>query len=281
MAKKPSRASDYAPQQGKLARSTCLYVATKLGDLMDEIVIVGGLVPSLLIDQGRLPQETPEHVGTMDVDIGLDLAILDEGIYHTLSERLREAGFEPAVNDKGRPMRQTWQLAKQRSATVDFLIPPSLDTDKAGALRSIQKDFAAFIAPGLELAFTDRRRIRIDGETPIGERAARSVWVCGPGAFVALKALAVGSRGLNKDAYDLYYLIRNFGAGVAEVAACLRPLLVAPEAKQALRILQDDFLSHDGIGPRRVAEFLQGGPDDAVQADVVSFVKQLVDLCSG
>jgi hypothetical protein len=26
-------------------RATCLYVATKLGDLMDELVVVGGLVP--------------------------------------------------------------------------------------------------------------------------------------------------------------------------------------------------------------------------------------------
>ena len=35
-------------------RSVCLYVATKLADLRDEWVIIGGLVPSLLIDQRRL-----------------------------------------------------------------------------------------------------------------------------------------------------------------------------------------------------------------------------------
>lgn len=274
----PRRASDYTPEQVRLARSTCLYVATKLGDLMDEIVVVGGLVPSLLIDQSGLPPETPAHVGTMDLDIGLDLAILDEGLYHTLSERLREAGFEQALNNKGRPMRQTWQIAKPKSVTVDFLISPSLETDRPGGLRNLESDFAAFIAPGLKLAFTDRRRIRIDGETPFGETAARNVWVCGPGAFVALKALAMGSRGLNKDAYDLYYVIRNFGTGVADVAACLRLLLVTSEAQKALEVLQDDFLSHDGIGPR--SQFIQGGPDDEIQADVVSFVKQLVDLCS-
>jgi hypothetical protein len=33
--------------------------------------------------------------------------------------------------------------------TVDFLIPPSLDTDKGGDLRHIEKDFAAVITPGL------------------------------------------------------------------------------------------------------------------------------------
>ncbi len=148
---------------------------------MDEIVVVGGLVPSLLIDQSRLPQETPEHVGTMDLDIGLDLAILDEGLYHTLSERLREAGFEPAVNDKGRPMRQTWQLVKPRSVTVDFLIPPSKETDKAGGLRSIEKDFAAFITPGLKLAFTDRHGLESMARHLSGKEPPDLYGCAGPG----------------------------------------------------------------------------------------------------
>ena len=51
MARKPNRASGYAADQVEHVRATCLYVATKLGDLADETVIVGGLVPSLLIDQ--------------------------------------------------------------------------------------------------------------------------------------------------------------------------------------------------------------------------------------
>ncbi len=36
------------------------------------------------------------------------------------------------------------------------------------------------------------------------------------------------------------------------------------------------FLSHDGLGPRRVAEFMGGASDDDIQADVVGFVR---DLC--
>ena len=59
MADKPKSASEYKSEQVRLARSTCLYVATKLGDLMDELVVVGGLVPSLLIDQGALPVGVP------------------------------------------------------------------------------------------------------------------------------------------------------------------------------------------------------------------------------
>ena len=96
-----------------------------------------------------------------------------------------------------------------------------------------------------------------------------------------LKALAFLGRGENKDAYDLYYLIRHCGGGVEDVAACLRPLIGDDEAQKALQILRDDFLDHHGVGPRRVAEFLHGGPDDEIQADVVGFVAALLDAVSG
>ena len=279
MADKPKRASEYKSEQLRLVRDTCLYVATKLGDLMDEVVVVGGLAPSLLIDQGKLPEGTSAHVGTMDLDVGLKLALLDERRYLTLTERLRGANFMPDQTDEGRPTRQRWKLSGTATVTVDFLIPPSRPEDQGGKLRDIESDFAAVIAPGLMLAFQDRRRVRIDGRTIVGEKAAREVWVCGPGAFVVLKALAFRGRGENKDAYDLYYLVRNFGDGIGDVATCLRPLLDDQEAQRALQILRDDFLDYEALGPRRVAEFLQGGPDADIQADVVGFVKALLDRC--
>jgi hypothetical protein len=94
-----------------------------------------------------------------------------------------------------------------------------------------------------------------------------------------LKALAFLGRGENKDAYDLYYLVRNFGEGVEDVAVCLRPLLGDPEAKRAIEVLRTDFLDHKAVGPRRVAEFLQGRSDDEIQADVVGFVTALLERC--
>lgn len=277
----PRYASEYASRQVQLARSTCLYVATKLGDLKDEIVVVGGLVPSLLIPQGKRAAGVSEHVGTLDLDLGLALGLLKNGRYHTLAERLRNAGFTQDKSDQGNPTRQRWQIVGPESVTVDFLIPPSRPKDRGGALRHLEKDFAAFITPGLDLAFADRRLVSIDGVTPFGERAARDMWVCGPGAYVLLKALAFGLRGQNKDAYDLYYVVRNFGLGVQDVAASLVPLTQNKDAKEALKILGRDFLEVDGPGPLRVAEFLFGGPDGDTQADVVGFVGDLLARCEG
>jgi len=112
---KPTTAAGYRPEYAQLARSTCLYVATKLGDLADETVVVGGLVPSLLVDQGHLPEGTELHVGTLDLDVGLALAVVDEERYHTLAERLRGAGFSPDRNEQGRPVRQRWRAERRRS----------------------------------------------------------------------------------------------------------------------------------------------------------------------
>lgn len=274
MAEKPSRSEGYTPGSLELVRSVCLYVATKLGDLADDMVLVGGLVPSILIDQDGKDR----HVGTTDLDLGLALALLDEERYREVARRLRDAGFAPDTNEEGQPTRQRWRIEE---ATVDFLIAPADTSRRGGSIQSLEADFAALITPGLELAFQDRERRTLAGRTIRGEKAQRDIWVCGPGAFVVLKALAFGSRGENKDAYDLYYVMKHFGGNLSDVASRLTPLLVAPEAQQALGILNRDFRHPDGVGPRRVAEFLTGRPDDAIQADVVGLVIELVATCGG
>ncbi len=280
MPDKPKRASEYRSEQVELVRATCLYVATKLGDLMDELVVVGGLVPSLLIDQATLPEDTDPHVGTMDLDVGLTLALLDEGRYKTLTERLRAAGFTMDTNEDGNMTRQRWKVESVGGVTVDFLIQPSLAGDKGGRLRNLEPDFAAIIAPGLKLAFQDQQRVTIEGQTLFGEKATRAFWICGAGAFVVLKALAFDGRGENKDAYDLHYVIRNYGGGPGDVVAKLQPLLGDPDTQKALGILRRDFLDPESLGPRRVAEFIVGGRDESIQADVAGFASQLLDKCA-
>jgi hypothetical protein len=74
---KPKRASEYKSEQVELVRATCLYVATRLGDMMEDLLIVGGLVPSLIIDQAAPRPGVELHVGTLDLDVGLQLALLD------------------------------------------------------------------------------------------------------------------------------------------------------------------------------------------------------------
>ena len=104
MPEKPSFAFDYKREDLELVRQTCLYIATKLGDLLDDLVVVGGLVPSLLIPDESLPAGEDVHVGTTDLDLGLSLALLDKKRYEDLSLRLNRADFKPDENEEGNRM---------------------------------------------------------------------------------------------------------------------------------------------------------------------------------
>lgn len=276
MIEKPTTARGYRREHSALVRATCLFFATKLGDLMDDLVVVGGLVPSLLIDQESGDPALERHVGTMDLDIGLAAGLLDQGRYREVSDRLRRSGFAPDENESGRLTRQRWKFEAHEKVTIDFLMSPTSPEDRGGSLRDLEPDFAAVVAPGLHLAFRDRRRLSLSGQTIVGEAATREIWVCGPGAFVVLKALAFGLRGENKDAYDLFYVLRNFGAGLDDVIEHLKSLLDDENTRKAIEVLRRDFLSENAVGPRRVAEFQTGGPDEAIQADVVGFVGDLL-----
>lgn len=83
---------------------------------------------------------------------------------------------------------------QQAAVTVDFLIEPADANSRAGKLFDIERDFAAIIAPGLHLAFQNRRKITNKGETNLGESASRDIWVCGAGALVVLKRAFVAQR---------------------------------------------------------------------------------------
>lgn len=161
MAEKAKHASEYESEQLELVRAVCLYVATKLGDMMDDLLVVGGLVPSLIIDQEHLGAGVDPHVGTMDLDVGLQIGLLNEGRYRQLTERLRDAGFEMDKNDAGNPTRQRWVVSNAERVTIDFLVQPTREGDKGGKLRDLEADFAAIIAPGLRCAFRDRKRVTI------------------------------------------------------------------------------------------------------------------------
>ena len=274
MLAKPATGDGYGSEQLGFVHRTCLYIAPKLGDLLDEIVVVGGLVPYLLVDQEKLPPGLEPHVGTMDLDMGLALAILDQERYRELGRRLRDAGFEPAVNDQGNRRLQTWTIDTRHPVTVDFLIPPVEEGDAGGELRHFESDLAAIVTPGLELAFKDRRWVDLSGRIASGAWATRKIPVCGPGAFTVLKALAFGNRTENKDAYDLFYVWR--GVGAADVAESLAPLQPDACIGEALSVIERDFCRHDGPGPIGTARFITRELDENIQADVVGYALELL-----
>jgi hypothetical protein len=219
-------------------------------------------------------------VGTADLDLGLEIALVDSGRYHALAERLRGHGFTPDKNEQGRDTRQRWRHPGT-TATVDFLMAPVTEGQRGGSLQDLESDLAAVVTPGLRLAFRDRELVHVSGRTLLGESLTREIGVCGPGAFVVLKALALRQRGENKDAYDIYYLVRHYGQNVEAIAARLRPLLDDGVARDAVAYLEGDFSALDSIGPSRAAAFLGHLHDEGFRSDVAGLVQRLLRALAG
>lgn len=268
---------DYSPNDHERVRQTCLHLATVLGALTDELTIVGGLVPSLLVPDKLEPDFEP-HRGTMDLDLGLSVAVLAEDLYATIAAQLRMAGFEVDVNEKGNTTFYRWRTPPDTpKVTVDFLIAEEALTT-LHRVAKFDDDFGALATRGLQLAWRDRRKVTLDGYTLHGMRAIRDVWICGPGAFVILKARAIQGREKFKDAYDLYYLLKHYGTGLADVAAAILPLLDDPDAHEAIQWLARNFADADCLGPKRTALFRYGHEDADLEADALGLVQALLRL---
>ncbi len=277
---KPRHRSGYTAEETEQVKAVCLTVAVTLGAYLDDVCIVGGLVPPLLIDTTRTADDDDDlHPGTNDLDVGLALALLDDKRYAEISRRLRNEGFKPDTNENGNQTVQRWRLGELK-VTVDFLMPPTPAQEPSVRVQNLEPDFGALITPGLELAFDERVNIELCGHTLTGERARRTVPVCGPAAFVVLKALAFGDRAEPKDAYDLIYVIRHTRGRGTAVAERLRlhAQLHAEVVARALGLLNRDFDTPDDIGPRRAAAFAitaDAELDDAA-TDAHGFVDDLL-----
>lgn len=243
---------------------------------MDDVVVVGGFVPSLLIDQESLPDQVEAHVGTLDLDLGLSVALSHEAQTRMVAEKLRNADFEADLRPEN-GARQTWKWKHNTSMTVDVLAPP---TPESSAARKIHdwSDLSAFVTPGLELAFEDRELVTVRGQTLLGRPAEARMNVCGPGAFIVLKAQAMKRRADNKDAYDIYYLLRNYPGGVEEVARRFVPLLYDGSAREALDYLRQDFGTWDAIGAERVAMFLSQDIESDVRGEAFVVAKEFLKM---
>ena len=277
MPDKPKTAAAYSSADTERSRQALLLLARVLGrDLMEDVTVVGGLVPTLLVDPRADPplSVADAHCGTLDVDVAFSLAVLDEERYTAIANRLRSARFAPDRNDDRNPTRQRWVFEETR---IDFLIEPVGTRDRG--IQSFDATFGAQIMRGLDLAFLDREQIVIEG-TILGDghAATDQVWIAGPGSLIILKCLALDGRNEPKDAYDIVHTLIHWHLGISDIAARIqrlrqhRPVLV----DEALAVLVERFATIDRAGPGQVARFRGAPDDDNVKQDARGIVAALL-----
>ena len=74
---------DYTAEKVDAARSVLIELVHLLGEYRDDIVLIGGWVPEILITDKKIP-----HVGSMDIDLALNHRTLTEEGYNAIEQLL-------------------------------------------------------------------------------------------------------------------------------------------------------------------------------------------------
>jgi hypothetical protein len=219
-----------------------------LGEYRDEIVIVGGWVPELL-----LPLAQPGHIGSTDVDLALDHRRITEAGYQTIREHLLRHGYvagkQPFIF-----FREVVVAGRPIPVKVDFLAGEYSGAGRSHRTQPVQ-DVAARKARGCDLAFELNTQVKLEGTLPGGGLDAAEVRVAGIVPFLVMKGMTLHDRLKPKDAWDIYFCVTNYPGGLDALVREFRPHLSHGLVAEGLRKIRGKFLSPNHIGPKSVADF--------------------------
>lgn len=242
---------DYAAEAVAAARSVLVELVQLLGEFRDQIVVVGGWVPDLLLADAREP-----HIGTLDIDLALDFQRLPETAYATLLKALTSRGYR---QDPQQPFRFFREVpVRDRPSIVvevDLLAGEYGGTGPGHRTQPVQ-DTGARKARGCDLAFANPHTVTIEGELPGGGRLSVTCRVAAIVPWLVMKGMALADRLKEKDAYDIYYAAHVYPGGAARLAEEFRPHLGHALVREGLGKIRSKFRTPEDAGPHWVADFL-------------------------
>lgn len=263
MKTEPRQQSDYSARQTEAARRVLVDLGQTLVAFHDCLVVIGGWVPDLLLQDAMEP-----HVGSIDVDLALDTGKLGDGRYAELVRVL-------LATRRYRAGRKPFQLLvdvdladgnKPVEVEVEFLAPKAVKLKKNKP--KLLAGFRVLQADGCGAAFHAPKQVEIAGRMVRGIRNKVRLRVASLPDFLVMKAHAIGGRDKPKDSYDLCYCLDYFPGGVRQLARAWRHRTDEPDVRRAIAILREKFATVDGFGPAQVVEFLAlaDAEAEAVQA---------------
>lgn len=248
----PDVARDYDERGSAAAYSVLIELGQVLGAYRRKFVIVGGAVPWML-----MPNAQPSHIGTLDVDLNLSPEALSEGEYVTLIESLEQAGYERGVDDLKPFQLRRWVRVDEGAAIaiiVDLMMPDDAKTRKNRP--PLVDGLRVIAASGGRVALDHHVERHIEGRMPDGRNNAVDLLVASIPAFLVMKGYALIGRDKKKDAYDIYFSVRNFEGGPHALADACRSLLADESVAMGYRNIASKFRHDDDFGPQTVRAFL-------------------------
>lgn len=272
----PRLEGDYSDRQVRAARRVLVDIGQVLAAFYDSIVVVGGWVPDLLVGNAD-----PKHIGSIDVDLALDAAKLNDGRYAELLKLLLDTG-RYHIGDKAFQLVTKVPLddgEEPVQVQVEFLAPSEVKMQKNHP--KLIDDFRVLQFPACSAAFHAPVDTEIVGQMTLGAENRVRLRVASLPDFMIMKAHAIAGRDKPKDVYDLCYCLDRYPAGIAALAEQWRQRRAEPLVEQAIQILREKFETVDHYGPRQLMIFYDSrDPEqDAVHARrAFELVQKLLSL---
>jgi hypothetical protein len=118
-------------------------------------------------------------------------------------------------------------------------------------------DFAVQRADGADLAMRFYQLVAVAGPMPAGGTNRVEIAVCSIPALLAMKGHALAGRYKQKDAYDIYYCVRNYPGSIPALARECLPLLTHASGARGFRHIAEKFDNVEGYGPTCVRRFVE------------------------
>jgi hypothetical protein len=253
MNQEPQSANEYSDRISTAVRSVLVEIGQTLGSYRGKFAVIGGAVPWLLLEGSDM-----KHVGTLDIDLSLNAeALAEDEQYAGLVEALRAQGYENREELKNFRMVRTIDPADGGGPIdiiVDFLRPYDAVIEKNKP--AITADFATQRAFGADLATHFYKMVAIEGDMPRGGKNTVQIAVASIPALLAMKGYALDGRFKQKDAYDVYFSIRNFPGGIEALVSECKPLLEHESGVTGFQHIAAKFMYADDFGPTCVRNFV-------------------------
>ena len=120
----------------------------------------------------------------------------------------------------------------------------------------IVDDFAVQRADGAAIALQCNVSIPLKGKMPDGRNNSVDMLFATIPASLVMKGYALVGRDKKKDAYDIYYSVRNYPGGPAQLAADCNPLLDNEIARIGFGYIAGKFCGREDFGPQTVRAFM-------------------------
>jgi hypothetical protein len=251
-------------QARALAEAALVRIVTAYGET-PEFVLLGGLVPDLLCSEAA-----HQHVGTTDVDVQVDLEIQAGAVNAArLEQALRAAGFTPSGQYVWR-----WQDRSVPGAVVKIELLADLSDAPAEATVTFSGSDAlgAVNLRGTGFAARDWQLHALTADIS-SQLTTVEVRVATLPAYLLAKTHAAYGRRLEKDCYDIAYVVlHNDAGGPTAAAARVQEVFAADLVGQtatALTELAANFSDANAQGSLAYAVTMQGLHTD-LDADVLA-----------